>query len=184
MRSRASLFTILGVATSVTLVGVLLTAGTPAEEFDELTPAAAAAVKALFPEATVMGVGQEREQGVLYYEVVVSNAGGRVEVEVTADGSIGEIESVVSITDVPEAAREQILSNTRGTKITRVERHEVRGVPQDGTFVPADPPVVLYEVGYDDNGRRKEFVVSEDGSRSPFGEEDDDDNGSDEDDDD
>jgi hypothetical protein len=175
MRSGSSPFSIPGAAATMTLACALFAASAFGQEFDELTPAAATTVKALFPAATVMGVGQESEQGVSYFEVAVRDGDRRVELEVTADGAVGEIESVWSIADVPQAARDQILRNTRGTDVKQVQRHEVRGVPRNGTFAPVDPPVVLYEAEYEDNGRRREFVVAEDGSPPPFEEEPDDD---------
>jgi hypothetical protein len=175
MKSRRNLSSLAGALTLVVLICGLPITDALDEEFDELTTAAAAAVKKSFPTATIMGVGQEREQGVLYYEVVLRDRGERVEVEVTPDGAIGEIESVVSIADVPQAAREQILRNVLGTDVTRVERHEVRGAAKGGTFVPVNPPAVFFEVEYQDNGRWREFLVAEDGTRPRLEEDDEED---------
>jgi hypothetical protein len=61
------------------------------------------AVRENFPDAQVTSVGRERETGVMYYEVNMRYKGNRIEVEVAPDGSIGEVEAVVAIEDVPPA---------------------------------------------------------------------------------
>ena len=125
---------------------------------------AAAAVAKLFPRATLVGVGQEREGQVAYYEVTVQDGTRQVELEVTADGSVGEVEAEVAIGDCPTALRGAVSRLVQGGTLARIERHEVRGVPHGSRFTPLDPPLVVYEVGYRLEGVQREAVLNEDGS--------------------
>lgn len=133
----------------------------------ELTVAAASAVKKLFPRALLEVVGVEREGGVQYYEVAVREGTQRLEIEVTADGAIGEIETEVTSADLPQAARDGMLKSAAGAALREIERHEVRGVPKNGSFAAVDPPLVFYEAKYEAGGVWKEIAVAQDGSLLP-----------------
>jgi hypothetical protein len=130
----------------------------------DLTPEAVAAVKALYPNADIIGVGREREHGVLYYEVAIRDADQRIEIEVTADGAVGEVEMEVPMSDLPRAVQEGISSLTRGASVAEVERHEIHGVPRGETFAAVAPPTIAYEVEFKEDGAWKEIAVGEDGS--------------------
>jgi hypothetical protein len=154
------------------LIGVLACTSLPCDltiadvrvgEPDDLTPEALAAVQELFPTASIVGIGREREHGVRYYEVAVRDGDERIEIEVTADGTVGEIESMVAISDVPAAVRSGIESLTTGVSVMHVERHEIRGVPRGDVFVPVDPPLIAYEVEYQVDGVWKEVARGADG---------------------
>jgi hypothetical protein len=149
-----------GLAMCVLTVAVAIDLGVvEAARRRALPPAVAKAVKEAFPEATVTSFGRERERGVMYYEVSLRDHGNRIEVEVAPDGSIGEIEAVVDMADVPAGVTDQIRRATRGGRILRVEKHERRGVGRGGRFVPLDRPRTFYEVKYSRNGRRREIIV-------------------------
>lgn len=126
-----------------------------------LTPEAAAAVQRLFPAGSIVGLGHEREGGVLFYEVVVRDGGETVEIEVTPSGAVGEIETEVALADLPPSVREKIVAVTGG-RIGEIERCEVRGVPRNGTFAPIRPRV-FYEVSYEVDGAWREFAVRAEG---------------------
>ncbi len=129
-----------------------------------LTPQAETALRNLFPAAQILAVATERERGVRYYEVALRQGQGNIEIEVAPDGSVGEIETRVAPAEVPRAAMEGILQATGGSAVLEVERHEVRGAPQNGTFIPVQPPRVFYEARYEVEGVRREVAVSPDGS--------------------
>ena len=135
--------------------------------YDGLPPEAAAAVQALFPDATLVAIGQEREYGVFYYEVALRTGEATIELEVTTDGVVGEVETEVALADVPPPAQAEIARLTGGGPVGHVERHEVRGVPRGSTFAPVDPPVVFYEVTYERDGIRREVSVASDGGARP-----------------
>jgi hypothetical protein len=158
---------VVGVWTFITVLCVLATPDVRAGESAELTPAARAAVEKLYPTGSIVGVGHEREHGVRYYEVAVRDGEERIEVEVTEDGVIGEIESPIELMDVPVAARVEILRLTEGARHTELERHEIRGIPKGDTFMAIDPPMVVYEVEYERDGLRKEVTLGPTGHPFP-----------------
>jgi hypothetical protein len=131
----------------------------------ELTPAATAAVNRLYPDATVVTVGQGRDDGVHYYEVVVRLGGDEIEIEVTPAGGIGEIARRVELADLPKEVREGISKATNGARIAEVDRLEVMGFTMGGVFRPLDPPVIMYEVLFERNGSRKAVSVGSHGER-------------------
>lgn len=155
------------------LVSMLPAMGAPEGGSHELTPSAATALKNLYPRGQVLSVGVEREHGVLFYEVEVREGNAALEIEVTPDGDIGEIESRVMLTELPKPAMEGLRKWTAGASIGEVERHEVRGVPRDGRFVEVEPAIVFYEAKYEADGVRKEISVLQDGSRLPSAADDD-----------
>jgi hypothetical protein len=146
------------------LVGLLAGPTILAADAERLTAEAEAAVRELFPDALVLEVGHESEQGVRYFEVALRNGDETIEMEVTADGSVGEVETNIEIGDVPQLVRDEIRRVTGGSA-TRVERHEIRGIPGDGSFARVDPPRVVYEVKYAAGGAWHELVVGADGRR-------------------
>jgi hypothetical protein len=142
-------------------------AATLASDEGELTPDATTAVTQLFPRGSILDVVQETEAGVAFFEVTVRDGSRRVEVEVTADGNVGEIETEVPLADLPRAVADGIARLAGGATVKHAERHEVRGVPRNGTFAAVEPPVVLYEVSYVDGGVRREITLGEDGKPVP-----------------
>jgi hypothetical protein len=151
-------------AVLITGIWFLAIQGLPAGGAKELTPAATAAVKGRFPTGSIVAVNQEREQGVRYFEVALKDGERRVEIEVTAEGTIGEIESAVAIEDVPELAREAIRTLTAGGSVEAIEWHEVHGEPWGNAFVPVDPARTFYEVKSRVNGAFREFAIGLDGN--------------------
>jgi hypothetical protein len=158
----------------------LLVAGVPAAS--ELPAAAAAAVERLFPAAQIVGVGSEREAGVQYYEVTLREGARETEVEVTPDGAIGEVESVVELASLPAAVQDGIRKSASGARVRTVERHQVHGVARDGTFAPLDPPLTFFEAVVGEGAARREISVAADGSPRPAEAEDGGDDGGDDDD--
>jgi hypothetical protein len=127
-----------------------------------LPEAAAKVIKANFPDATITSVGRERERGAWYYEVTLKEAGGRrFEVEVTEAGVLGEIEGVVRLNDLPDELVKVVRERVGGGRITRVEKHERRGIARNGQFVALPEPRLSYEIKYvDAAGARREFQVA------------------------
>lgn len=117
------------------------------------------AIRQAFPEATIRSFGRERENGVLYYEVNLSQDDKRMEVEVSPDGLIGEIEAKVALADVPEDVQPRIVAATRGMRIRRIELHERRGRAEGGKFVPLASPTIKYEVKYFDGRKNRSVMI-------------------------
>ena len=125
-----------------------------------LPPAAARVIQANFPDAKITGIGKERERGAWYYEVNLKDDGRRFEVEVTKEGVIGEIEARIKISDIPAGLLNVIRRRVADGRVTRVEKHERRGIARNGKFVPLKEPRIMYEVKYRDrDGNRREVEV-------------------------
>ncbi len=151
-------------ATALTAIcGCLAAVGADeaAEKAPLLTAAAQQAILKAFPAATIDEVDTESEDGVEYFEVELEQAGKKLDVEVSAEGVIGEVGSAVQMEELPEAVAKIVVDTTKGARITRVEKHEVRGVAKDGKFVPVTPPEVGFEVKYTVNGRPAFIHVKE-----------------------
>lgn len=127
-----------------------------------LPPAASDAVKAAFPGAAIAGIEREREGGVTLYEVSLTVDGQLIEVEVSPEGIIGEIESALSLRDVPEDIADSIVKATKGGEIALIERHERRGAVESGRWVKLERPQVMYEVRYSLDGTRRRIVLTSD----------------------
>ena len=112
-----------------------------------------------FPGATVKEVERERENGVLFYDVSLTHKGKKVDIEVAANGSIGEIESEVRQSDLPASVADEVSRKIRGGKISRIERHERRGVMRAGKVIPLKTPRITYEVKYLVGKRRRTLRV-------------------------
>src|SRR3954462_11452947 len=91
---------------AVAAVGLLVSAARAGEEkvaLDKLPRAVAEAVKARFPGATLSGAGKETEGGKAVYEVTIKDKGRNVDVTLTPDGKIVEIEKQIAAKDLPRA---------------------------------------------------------------------------------
>jgi len=140
--------------------GVLLCHGVWAAP-PELPEGAARAIRANFPGLAVTGVGRERERGAWYYEVNLKGGGRHFGVEVTEEGVIGEIEGVVKFGDLPDELLQKARERVGSGHVTRVEKHERRGIARNGKLVPLSEPRISYDVKYvDASGQRREFQLA------------------------
>lgn len=171
---RRAVHLIAGLLFSVLLGGV---AGSGAQAA-ELTDEAKAALEKEFPGARIRDVEMEREFGVQYFEAELRVNRQRVEVEVSPDGIIGEIERVVKLDDLPEETRKAIAERFEGKTIRRIEQHERRGSARSGTWVPLSAPTLFYDVKYSDGRRRSSMILDREGH--PARDRDDDEDGDDE----
>jgi len=153
-----NLRTITGLSAAV-LLSLALAAGC----VPGLPPAAADAVKAEFPGAVVGEMEQETEDGVAVYEVELTRGGKEMEVTVTADGTIVEVETEIAQADLPKAVAAAIAKAAGGAKLTEIEREETRAVVRDGKLVKLDKPKVTYEAEFLKDGREVEVEVAPDG---------------------
>ncbi len=129
----------------------------------ELPDKAQAALEKAFPGVQVRDVEREKEFGARYYGAEITVNGRRLEVEVSPDGVIGEVESVVDGKDVPAAIQEAIARQLKDKTIVKVERHERRASAKSGSWVPLSSPVIFYDVKYKDGSRRKSLILDESG---------------------
>lgn len=86
-------------------------------------PAIAAAVTKAFPDATQRSCAGEHEDGMDIFEVKLAKAdGGAAEVEVSADGTILQVEEVITTATLPEPVAKAFAAKYPGVTATRVER--------------------------------------------------------------
>ncbi|MAE64500.1 MAG: hypothetical protein CMJ18_09545 [Phycisphaeraceae bacterium] len=82
------------------------------------------AIRANFPGATVIGHERDRENGVRFHDIALRYRGGRLDVEIARDGSIGEIEGRTTLDELPPSVRSVLLGAITIDQIVRIERHE------------------------------------------------------------
>jgi uncharacterized membrane protein YkoI len=91
---------------AATLCLCLFAASAAADEekvpLDKLPKAVVDAVKARFPDAKLVGAEKETENGKTVFEVAIKNKDQNIEVTLTPEGEIVEIEKEISAKDLPE----------------------------------------------------------------------------------
>jgi uncharacterized membrane protein YkoI len=94
----------------VGLVGTFAGAGAQEEKvpLDKVPKAVAAAVKKRFPQAEVVGASKEVEDGKTVYEVTIKNKGQNIDVTLTPEGAITEIEKQIEAKDLPKAVAQAL----------------------------------------------------------------------------
>ena len=160
--SRRALSTASLLLAALTLLGIAALTCRAADDRarGRLPEAAAEAIRNAFPDAVIEDVEREREGGVMLYVVALTEEGEESEVEVTADGIICEIESVVNVADVPPAAAARIAKRTAGGKISSIERHERRGMIRAGKAFSLADPKVAYEVRFTLGRSKRRITVA------------------------
>jgi len=132
------------VATAGICVGVLPAA---AGTHKALLPAAArSAINAAFPGAKIGDVESTTEKGTVHYSVDVTWQKRKLEIEVAADGTLGEIQENVKFDSLPAAVAQKVTGKANHGKVLKIEKTEIRGVPNKGTFTPLAEAQILYEI--------------------------------------
>src|SRR5262245_17957758 len=85
-----------------------LTADEEKVPLDKLPKAVVDAVKKRFPKAELVSAEKETDDGKTVYEVAIKNDDQRIEVTLTPDGAITEIEKQIGTKDLPKAATEAL----------------------------------------------------------------------------
>jgi hypothetical protein len=125
----------------------------PAEIPPLLTATAHQALRLAFPGAKATEVDTAAENGVEYFAVVLKRDGQAFRVEVSAEGVIIKVASVIQFGDLPPAVARLVTDTTKGAPIVRIAKHESRGRFGDGKFVAVTPSETRFEVKYTANGR-------------------------------
>jgi hypothetical protein len=115
---------------------------------DLLPKAVAKTLKERFPAASVLTFDRINRHGVLCYDVVLRQLEQRTQVEVAADGSVGEIQSRLSLSSLPAAHQAMVLAATGEGEVRSIETHLRLGLARGGTFALLDEPVGFHDVRY------------------------------------
>jgi len=127
-----------------------------------LPAAAAQALQKAFPDATI-GKAELESRTPKLYEVKLAVKGTRMEVTVTPDGTIAEIETEIAAKDLPAAVAKAFLVAAPGMVICKIERIEERLVIKDGKLTKLEKPQIAYEVKAVGHGKRVEIEFTADG---------------------
>jgi uncharacterized membrane protein YkoI len=79
------------------------------------------AIKAKFPAAELVSAEKEKEDGKTVFEVVIKNAGQKIEVIVDETGKIVAIEKVIAVKDLPKPVVEALEKKYPKATIKKVE---------------------------------------------------------------
>lgn len=94
------------IAMAVMLLGFPAAAQEKKITAKQVPAAVIAAFKTAYPNATIRGYAQEKENGKLFYEIESVEGTTHRDVLYNADGTVAEIEESIAATDLPAAAQE------------------------------------------------------------------------------
>jgi len=146
------------------LAGLLLVSGCgPASKVPgelQAPPAAVSAIRQAFPKASIEKVKPEEEDGVKVYEAKLLDNGKEMEIKVTGEGAILEIETDVAPGDLPKAVSDAVAKAAPGAKIKKARKEETLADVKRGKLAKAE---LKYEVEVAQNGKEGELEVAPDG---------------------
>jgi hypothetical protein len=126
---------------------------------DQLPDTVLKTVHERFPAASVLTFDRDYRRGLHCYDLVLKHLERRTRVVVAADGSIGEIESRLSLESLPAAHQALVRAATGDGEVCSIDTHLRLGLPSGGTFVLLDEPTGCYDVRFQRNeGERARLV--------------------------
>ncbi len=140
---------------AVSFLALFLAAGISsamAQRSDSLPPAIATAFRQAYPNATILHVSREPQDGKIVYEIESRDGSTRRDLLYALDGTVIEIEEMIPADSVPAAVRSALERDVTGATLLGAER-VTRG------------DVVLYEVQARKNGRSQSLTYDPQGVR-------------------
>jgi len=132
----------------------------------ELPAAVVEAIKANVPDAEIDFVEVTKEDGITLYDIEFK--ADRGEIEVTVDGTVIDVVTIITMEELPEAAAKAIQDAIEGATIKRLEKSEIRSEIKKeegiGTVVKLDTPRYVYEAELEKDGQTGEIEVDADGN--------------------
>jgi hypothetical protein len=126
----------------------------------QLPPAAADAIQEAYPKATVRKVTAEDVDGIKLYQAELANAGQKMDVCVTANGTIFWVETPVAAKDLPKAVADAVAMAAPGAEIKNATKTEELADPK---WPNAHAHRVIYYVEVAKDGKESDFFVTDDG---------------------
>lgn len=149
---------VIGLCITVVAMLCAVTYAEKGEKECSLPAAVTAAVKALFPTATVEK-SEMAEEEVKMFEVKVKDGSKESEVKLAEDGMVVEVESVEDINALPAAVAQTF--KAQDAKLSKVE---VAVEHAQLKLVKLDTPVTTYEAKIVKDGKEIEIKVAADGT--------------------
>ena len=140
---------------ALALAGPVTRADEEKVPLDKLPKPVLNAVKARFPRAELKGAGKETEDGKTVFEVALVNQGQKIDVTLTADGKIAEMEKEIDATKLPKAVSGALDGKypkamyKRVEEVIKVEGGTEKLAHYEVLLVTADKKTVEVEVGAD-----------------------------------
>jgi len=125
-----------------------------------LPAAVKAAIEALYPQAEIEEAEVE-EEGLKVYEVELEQNGQEVELTVTPDGTLVEVETEMALEGLPELVAKAIAEAAEGATVKEVSKEVTYAVVK---LVMLDEPETSYEVELSKDGAVCEIEVAADGT--------------------
>ena len=120
--------------------------------------------KATFPNAEIIKVDVDAEDGVAVYDLEFKDGATEKETDITADGIMLEFTIVVDAEDVPAAAMKTVRQAAEGAVTWRIEYIEISYETKNGMVVKLPETVINYAVEMTRGDKTTEIVVNPDGT--------------------
>jgi hypothetical protein len=147
------------VIAAVSLLG-WISYGEKENESLRLSDTIKAAVKALFPSASVEKAKAETE-GIKTIEVELKDGEKECSVNLAEDGTVISVETEVAAEGLPEAVAKAVKEQTGGAEISTIQREEIRAVVK---LVVLEKPETVYETQFVKDGKEYELKVAASGA--------------------
>jgi putative PepSY-like beta-lactamase-inhibitor len=145
------------VGAGAAVVAFVLVGGIRANEakvaLDKLPKPVLEAVKAKFPEAKLVRAEKEKEEGKTQYEVTILSKGQSMQVIVTPEGAVVQVEKKIAATDLPQAVAKALEDKYPKASIKKVEEisKEDKVTAYEALIETADAKTL--EVTFDPSGK-------------------------------
>jgi uncharacterized membrane protein YkoI len=146
----------------VALIGLTVCVVTYAgkQKETDLPAAVKTAIESLYPQA-VIEEAEAEEEGLKVYEVELKQKGKEFEVTIGPNGTIVEVESKLTMEDLPAAVAEAIAKAAAGASVKQVEQEVTYAVVK---LIKLDKPMTTYEAELIKDGEEREIEVAADGT--------------------
>jgi hypothetical protein len=127
----------------------------------KLPAAVVQAIKTNCANCSIDKATREIENGVTVYDIEFKS--GQGEIAIAEDGSVIDRETVVSIEDVPAAARDAIQKAASEGKVKQVAKGEIHAELKDGQIIKLTSLRYIYEAELIKGNQRAEIEVTPEG---------------------
>lgn len=137
-----------------------------AEPKIDLPEAVSTVVEEIFPDAEIYFIEQAEQFGIVVYDIEFK--GDRGEIEVTEDGTVIDVVTIITIEELPEAAARAIQEVTEGMTIKRLEKSEIHAEVkvenEHGVIIKFESIRYAYEAEVEKDGQIGEITVDAKGN--------------------